>query len=37
LDFIFSNPSHYEEETTLLFLSNGGKPLIFEASEQFDC
>lgn len=37
LDFIFSNPSHYEEEATLLFLSNGGKPLIFEASEQFDC
>lgn len=37
LDFIFSNPSHYEEEALLLFLSNGGNPLIFEANEQFDC
>ncbi|PUV24343.1 hypothetical protein [Sphingobacterium athyrii] len=37
LDFIFSNPGNYEEEALLLFLSNGGKPLIFEANEQFDC
>lgn len=37
LDFIFSNPSNYEEEALLLFLSNGGNPLVFDASEQFDC
>lgn len=37
LDFIFSNPSNYEEEAMLLFLSNHGKSLLFEAEVQFDC
>ncbi|MDM1295747.1 hypothetical protein HX021_15765 [Sphingobacterium sp. N143] len=37
LDFIFSNPSHYEEESILLMLSNHGVPLVFEADVQFDC
>jgi len=37
LDFIFSNPKNYEEEAMLLFLSNHGNTLIFEAEEQFDC
>ncbi|WP_343557758.1 hypothetical protein [Sphingobacterium sp.] len=37
LDFIFSNPKNYEEEAMLLFLSNHGNPLMFEAEEQFDC
>lgn len=37
IDIIFSNPSNYEEEAVLLFLSNHGNTLIFEAAEQFDC
>ncbi|WP_293957399.1 MULTISPECIES: hypothetical protein [unclassified Sphingobacterium] len=37
LDFIFSNPSHYEEQAMLLFLSNHGNALTFEADAQFDC
>ncbi|WP_282636025.1 hypothetical protein [Sphingobacterium thalpophilum] len=37
LDFVFSNPGNYEEESILLLLSNHGNPKIYEADEQFDC